>query len=108
MASAPIDPRKLQQVAANAFRGILIRRARAWKALCFDKEGALKPEAKRALSDIAKFSRARRSTFTRDLQGRADPIASARLEGRREVFLRIANYLGLDEGSVQKLVEIDE
>lgn len=44
---------------------------------------------KRVLQDLAKFCRANETTF------RADPREHAVLEGRREVFLRIANHMNL-------------
>lgn len=42
------------------------------------------------LEDLAKFCRANESTF------HADPRIAANLDGRREVFLRIQNHLGLN------------
>lgn len=43
------------------------------------------------LQDLAKFCRAHESTF------HADPRVAAMLDGRREVFLRIAHHLHLDD-----------
>lgn len=43
------------------------------------------------LEDLAKFCRSRESTF------HPDPRIAANLDGRREVWLRIANHLGLTE-----------
>lgn len=37
-----------------------------------------------------------------------DPIVMARRVGRREVLEDIFNYLNLDEGRVQKLMELDD
>ena len=42
------------------------------------------------LKDLAKFCRAHESTF------HGDPRVHAVMEGRREVWLRIANHLNLD------------
>ena len=47
------------------------------------------PADDRVLRDLAKFCRANESTFN------ADPRIHAALEGRREVWLRIANHLHL-------------
>ena len=47
------------------------------------------PEGQNVLIDLAKFCRANESTF------HADPRGHAMLEGRREVWLRIANHLNL-------------
>lgn len=43
------------------------------------------------LEDLAKFCRARESTFHQD------PRIAANLDGRREVWLRITNHMGLTE-----------
>lgn len=37
-----------------------------------------------------------------------DPLKLARAAGRRDVVLRIAHFLNLDETQIQKLVEIDD
>lgn len=49
------------------------------------------PAGQEVLKDLAKFCRARETTFLPD--GRAHCV----LEGRREVWLRITNHLGLTE-----------
>jgi hypothetical protein len=45
---------------------------------------------KHVLEDLSKFCRASSSTFDRD------PREHARMEGRREVWIRIASHLELD------------
>lgn len=47
------------------------------------------------LIDLARFCRANESTAAFDRHGAYDTHASARLDGRREVFLRIMQHLGL-------------
>lgn len=49
------------------------------------------------LADLAKFCRADQSTFN------PDPRIHAVLEGRREVFLRIANHLRLSPDELYSL-----
>lgn len=49
------------------------------------------PSDMAVLMDLARFCRAHESTFA------ADPRVAANLDGRREVWLRITNYLGLSE-----------
>lgn len=49
------------------------------------------------LKDLAKFCRAHQSTF------HSDPRIAANLDGRREVWLRIQNYLQLDIKELFKL-----
>jgi hypothetical protein len=53
----------------------------------FNPEGR---DSRLVLEDLARFCRAHTSTAD------ADPRISARLDGRREVFLRIAQHLNLD------------
>ena len=59
--------------------------------------GEKDPNAKAVLKDLAKFCRANDTTFL------VDERASAVLEGRREVWLRIQNYLNL---SVEEIYDL--
>lgn len=54
------------------------------------------------LKDLAKFCRAHQSTFN------IDPRLAANLDGRREVWLRIQNYLQLEITEIYKLHNIKE
>jgi hypothetical protein len=68
-------------------RNFLFRRQQAYQTV-------LNPEtipAQIVLGDLAKFCRATRSTF------HADPHMAARLDGRREVWLRISEHLNLTQ-----------
>ena len=47
------------------------------------------PSGKEVMEDLAKFCRGLESTFNKD------PYIAARLDGRREVFLRICHHLKL-------------
>lgn len=60
----------------------------------FDRESV---SANRVLIDLSRFCRANESCF------HEDPRAHAVLEGRREVFLRIAQHLELDQEALWKL-----
>ncbi len=55
------------------------------------------------LADLTAFCRASEPCVKFDTQGRIDPIGSAYLEGRREVFLRLNYYLNLPEAVLQKI-----
>lgn len=55
------------------------------------------PMGEEVLADLAKFCRAHASTF------HTDPRAHALAEGRREVFLRIAQHLRLTDEELWKL-----
>ena len=62
----------------------------------FDRQKAYRltfagPSGKIVLGDLASFCRANNSTFHKD------PYAAARLDGRREVWLRIQNHLQLSQ-----------
>lgn len=53
------------------------------------------------LEDLAKFCRAHTSTF------HADPRKAANLDGRREVWLRIQQYLRFDLEEIYKLHNLE-
>jgi hypothetical protein len=55
------------------------------------------PEGKIVLADLVRFCRAQASTF------HPDPRASAQLDGRREVFLRIQEHTQLTEDELWAL-----
>lgn len=55
------------------------------------------PSANRVLIDLARFCRANESAFD------ADPRIHAALEGRREVWLRIQQHLGLTSEQLMQL-----
>ena len=55
------------------------------------KQSLTGPHGEAVLADLAKFCRARETTF------HADPRVHALMEGRREVWLRIAHHLNLSE-----------
>ncbi len=72
-------------------RAFLFRRRQAYLTTF---EG---PVAAVVLEDLARFCRAHRSTFHQDTH------LAARLDGRREVFLRIASQLNLSEEQIWDL-----
>lgn len=47
------------------------------------------------IQDLMKFGRAAESTAAFDPSGRHDPLASARYDGRREMWLRINEHLNI-------------
>ena len=55
------------------------------------------PVAVDVLADLARFCRANKSTF------HEDPNVAARLDGRREVFLRITEHLNLTQEQLWRL-----
>lgn len=81
-------------------RAILV--GREYKALFLDNE-QLRRCGEHVLADLRRFCRAAEPTIFH-----ADPHEMARREGRREVFVRIQNFLNLDEAEVQQLMELDD
>lgn len=59
------------------------------------------PIGEEVLTDLARFCRAHDTTF------HADPRAQALLEGRREVFLRIARHINLSDDALWRLYAKD-
>lgn len=76
-------------------REFLAGRAGAYRRL-FNLENR---DADAVLTDLAKFCRASEST------AHADPHVAARLDGRREVFLRIQQHLHLDDDTLWRLYD---
>jgi hypothetical protein len=74
----------LKELVAHTKR-YLVRRQQAYRS-CLPVEGQM---TKIVLADLAKFCRANQSTF------HPDPHVAARLDGRREVWLRISQHLNL-------------
>lgn len=74
-----------------------------WRWLFVSADGEVHRGGRIVLGDLARFCRAHQPTnFS------TEPLIMARREGRREVFVRILNYLNLDESVVQKLMELDD
>lgn len=85
---------------ARRWRSMMI--SRSFKALFFAAEDHLRRDAEIALADLRDYCFGQKSTFD------ADALVMARREGRRDVWLRITNYLNLDETQVQQLMEVDD
>ncbi|SMG01063.1 Bbp19 family protein [Burkholderia singularis] len=85
------------------------RRAHYRHCFC-DERGILTLAGERVLADLAVFCRADRSTvITSPLQRTVDPFATMVAEGRREVFVRILQILGMSDAQLNSLKnEADE
>jgi hypothetical protein len=107
-------------VAALANPGELINRAvdglrarrdrelmRCAKALFLEEDGTVKLEGQRLLADLQKSARLFGSAFTRDRNGQIDDKQLLRMEGRREIVLRLINLLELGPREVAQFVEVD-
>lgn len=83
----------------------LRKRKYAYRRLFLGDDG-LSPDGEIVLADLAKFCRATASTAVVNPVSRSvDPIASAKADGRREVWLRIMAHLHIDERVVFNLTE---
>lgn len=76
----------------------------------FDRQNA---SVGRVLADLARFCRARKTTAVVSSaadgsNATVDPLATMLAEGRREVYIRIAKMLRMDEGQIDKLVSDHE
>ena len=84
----------------------ILKRRRAWKRLLLSEDGTPNPDAITVLADLARFCRAHRSTaIYSSVSGMMDPLASSKVDGRREVWLRIVENLHLDERFLVNLRE---
>lgn len=86
----------------NALRWRAVQTSRAFKEMFFNDDAKLRRAAEIALVDLREYCFARRPTFS------TDSLVMARREGRRDVWLRIQDFLNLDEKQVQQLMEIDD
>jgi hypothetical protein len=91
---------------SRAWKGLLAWRGPArwsWRVVLFGDDAAkLRMASEHVLADLRDFTFAASSAFD------PDPLIMARRQGRRDVWLRITNYLTLDEETVRKLMEIDD
>jgi hypothetical protein len=81
--------------------------SRCVKALFLEEDGTVKTEGQRVLAELRRHSKLFNSSITRDRQGRIDGDEMLRLEGRREIVLRLINLLELDPLRVARFVEVD-
>ncbi|MED5545632.1 MAG: hypothetical protein VYD90_10300 [Pseudomonadota bacterium] len=82
---------------------VMLPRGWIYRWLFADGEGGVNRMGELVLADLRDFSHANEPTIFD-----TDPLIMARREGRREVFVRIQNFLNLDEHKVQQLMELDD
>lgn len=83
----------------------IFRRRHAYRSVLLGTDGLPHVWARIVLEDLARFCRANSSTARFAPTGALDPIASAKLDGRREVWLRIMSHLHLDDKYITNLKE---
>jgi hypothetical protein len=87
----------------------LLRRKRAYRRLFPTRDGAVVGDAATVMGDLARFCRITEPPLVRSpTTGVVDPVASAVLIGRQEVFNRIRAQLFIDERALFNLKEEDE
>jgi DNA-directed RNA polymerase subunit F len=87
-----------------------IELGRCVKACYTAESGELTLEGRSVLADLRKFAKLgshKENAFLRDLTGALDPLAMARIEGRREVVNRLIDFLELDPSEARAIVEVD-
>jgi hypothetical protein len=80
-------------------RDLIRKKEWAWRHILSRKDGGLDEAAKIALSDLRYFCNGTKSNF------HSDALEMARMEGRREVFMRIMTFLNYDYSKIYELEE---
>lgn len=83
-------------------RMINARRAHHYRAVFLEEDGKLSVSAEKMLADLDRFCRGNKSTFSPDAR------VHALLEGRREVLLRILNFIGVPSDEIKQFVEVKD
>jgi hypothetical protein len=89
----------------NRYLDWLLTKKRAYCAALLDANGKPTRNGEVILSDLARFCSAHRPCVRLDKTGAVDPIASALVAGRNEVWLRLMEQLHLDEKYLTNLRE---
>jgi hypothetical protein len=77
-----------------ALRDVLVRKRRAYARAFAGQDGKV------VLADLARFCHAQRTTFVP-----GDPNGSAQLEGRRQVFIRIREFVDMTEVEIRRYAD---
>lgn len=89
------------------FREYLDRRRLAYQHLFFGATGGVTADAELVLADLRRFCGINKGGIVKNrLTGAVDPYATAYRAGQRDVFLRIAGYLGLDEAQMEEISNV--
>ncbi len=85
--------------AAQAMKRLLQRKEWAYRNIFQGDKGDLHEASKIALADLRTFCNGTKSSFS------TDALEMARMEGRREVFTRVTNFLNVDYSKYYDLEE---
>lgn len=87
----------------QSLRVRLMRRRRAgYRALFGPGEGGFTPAQEAVIADLKRFCHAETPTYS------VDPREHALREGRREVWLRIQQFVGLTDSQIADIREVDD
>lgn len=90
----------------RTLRDRLLGRRLAYRRLFLTEDGRPNPDASVVLADLKRFCRAEGTTLiVSPTSGQVDPLAMAHAEGRREVWIRLQQYLHLDDRIITNLTE---
>lgn len=84
---------------SNPVARFIRRKEWAFRTLFKGDDGSLNEAAKVALADLRAFCHGTQSNFSKDA------LEMARMEGRREVFTRVMNYLEVDYSKYYQMEE---
>jgi hypothetical protein len=94
---------------AESLRAVRDRKVRLCAQACFcEADGkTVTPDGERLLADLRKHAKLFGTSIARDVTGKIDRDDMLRIEGRREIVLRLINLLELDPLEVARFVEVD-
>jgi hypothetical protein len=85
----------------------LQRKRFAYRRMFLADDNTPNADARVVIADLKRFCRAEAPCIQYDKAGKLDPVASAYLEGRREVYLRIMHFLHIDDSTIYNITEND-
>jgi hypothetical protein len=95
-------PERVAAMVAGVIPGTRWRRW-LWRMLFMTRQGEVHPAGQVVLAELRREGGLdRKSIF------HPDPVVMAYRQGKRDVVMMIFNYLALDEGQVQQLMELDD
>lgn len=92
----------------RAFLKRLVSRRQAYQQTFLGDTGNPHVNAEIVLADLKRFCHIDRSTIKVSAAQTIDPLAMAVAEGRREVFMRISQFLYLDDAVIHNLIEPEQ
>lgn len=95
----------MKNIYQNITRKLVFRRRDAYRRMFLDIYGNPNADAEVVLADLKRFCCGSKSTIRMNSHNEIDPIAMGVAEGRREVWMRLMEYLHLEEKTVTNLME---